>query len=458
MDALARIRGLKADPLDFAPGILKLQAAPPSPLPRLVLWVLLGLVAVAFAWSAIGRLDIIAVAPGRIVPMNYLQIVQPAESGVVRELLVREGDSVKAGQVLARMDMRFTEADRRQLASERALVRLQLRRIDAELAGVPLTPKPGEPAEQFAQVDAQHKARRQAYLDALETEKSTLAKAEQELMSAREVAAKLEKMLPIYREQEDAFDKLNKEGYAGRMMLLEKQRDRIEKEQDLKAQQFTIASLSATIDQARKRIAQISSNYRRELQNERVDAEAQAVKLEQEWSKQSVRQELMELKAPQDGVVKDLATHTIGSVISPGTVLMTLVPVNEPIQAEVWITHDDAGFVAEKQPVRLKIATYPFQKYGMVDGEVKRVSPDASDTSDARSDRRAGAGDSPAAGSGYRALVSLATPYLETADGKRYVLQPGMQVTAEINLGTRTVLEYVLSPVQKVVHEAARER
>ena len=453
MNAVERLRGLRADRLDFAPGILKLQDAPPSPLPRVVLWILLALFAIALAWAAVGRLDIIAVAQGRIVPQSYLQIVQPAEQGIVKELLVREGDAVKAGQVLVRMDARLSEADIRTLRNELALRSLTLRRIDAELEGRPLAARRDDPPELLAQVDAQYRARRQAHLDALATEQSVLAKAEQDLRGALEVQQKLAKMLPLYREQEEAFEKLSKEGYAGRLMVLEKSRDRIEKEQDLKAQEFTIASLRATIEQAQKRIAQISSNYRRELQNERVEVEAQYARMRQDAEKQSTRRELLELRAPQDGIVKDLATHTVGSVLSPGTVVMTLVPVNDPMQAEVWVTHDDAGFVAPKQQVKLKLATYPFQKYGMIDGEVKRVSPDASETGDGRSGKAGESG----AGSGYRTLVSVRTPYLET-EGKRYPLSPGMVVTAEINLGTRTVLEYILSPVQRTLHEAGRER
>ena len=216
MDAPTRIRTLAADQLDFAPGILKLQDAPPSPFPRVVLWVLLALVAAALVWAAIGRLDIIAVAQGRIVPQNYLQIVQPAESGIVKELLVREGDAVNSGQILARMDMRFSEADRQALRNELASRSLQLRRIDAELAGTSLARQAGDPPALFAQVDAQFRARRQAYLDALETEKSILAKAEQDLRSAKEIESKLRQQLPIYREPEAAFEKLTIEGYAGR--------------------------------------------------------------------------------------------------------------------------------------------------------------------------------------------------------------------------------------------------
>ena len=148
---------------------------------------------------------------------------------------------VKSGQILARMDMRFSEADRQALRTSSRPRSLQLRRIDAELAGTSLARQPGDPPALFAQVDAQFRARRQAYLDSLETEKTILAKAEQDLRSAKEIESKLRKQLPIYREQEKAFEKLAKEGYAGRLMYTDKQRERIEKEQDLQAQEFTIA-------------------------------------------------------------------------------------------------------------------------------------------------------------------------------------------------------------------------
>lgn len=456
MSMLARVKGLRAEPLDFAPVILRLQEAAPSPLPRLLLYLLLALVAAVIVWAAVGRLDIIAIAPGRIVPQNYLQIVQPAESGIVKELLVREGDRVEAGQVLARMDRRFSEADKRTLENELAMKRLQLRRIDAELAGTPLVTRANEPQELFAQVDAQFRARRRAHLDQLETERAQLRKGVQDLRAAEEIAAKLERSLPIAIEQEQSYEKLVREGFANRLAYLEKQRERIGMEQDLKAQQFAIASLRATVEQATNRVAQFQSAYREALQNERVEAQAQLHRLRQELDKQTARFELQELRAPQDGVVKDLATHTVGAVMQPGTVLLTLVPVNEPLQAEVWVGHEDAGFVRAGRPAKVKLAAYPFQKYGMVPGQVRRISPDATDASNGRGDRRAAAGGA-ASGSGYRALVSLEVAYLE-ADGKRYSLSPGMQVTAEINLGTRTVLEYLLSPVRRTLHEAGRER
>ncbi len=433
---------------------LPLSESEPAPLPRAVLYAGLALVGSLLLWAYLAPLDIIAVAPGKIVPQGYLQIVQPSESGVITEILVAEGAQVKAGQVLARMDARASDADSRQLQNELKLKRLQLRRIDAELGGAPWQRRADDPPELVGQVEAQLNAHRQAHLGALEIERAMLAKAEQDLSSAGEVEAKLQKTIPLFLQQEAAYDQLVKDGFAGKLMHMEKQRVRIEREQDLRAQQFNIASLKASISQVNKRIAQITSSYNQQLQNERMDAEAQYHKLRQDWDKQARRQALLELKAPQDGTVKDLATHTLGSVVAPGTVVMTLVPAGDAMLAEVWVTHLDAGQVQAGQAARLKLTAYPFQQYGMMDGRVKHISPDAGDPGEQKSARSAGIQDQSA--TGFRALIELPEPFLQ-AQGKRYRLSPGMQVNAEIKLGTRTVLQYLLAPVQKTLHEAGRE-
>jgi len=157
--------------------------------------------------------------------------------------------------------------------------------------------------------------------------------------------------------------------------------------------------------------------------------------------------------------VKDLATHTVGTVTSPGTILMTLVPKDEILRAEVWVKNDDIGFVRETQAAKIKLAAFTFQKYGMLQGEVARVSADAAEQgangdTGAAGQNQAKNGAAPLA---YKTLVNLKSQYLE-ADGQKHRLTPGMQVSAEIHLGTRTVLEYLLSPVTKAFQEAARER
>lgn len=442
---------------EFHPGILGVEHAPPSPLPRVVLRGVLLLLAILLIWAAFGRLDIVAVAEGKLVPMTYLKIVQPAEAGIVREIQVKEGEQVRAGQILVRMDANLSDADSKTLHTELQHKALELRRVQAELAGQPFRPQAGDAPDMFRHVEAEYLANRHALEDQLAEERATLERYRQELAANQEVRQKLEQTLPSYRNQEQAYAKLGQTGFAGNLMVMEKQRERIEKEQDLKAQEHTVQSLNASIAESGKRLAQIHSNYRQKLQLEKTTTYTDYQKLQQEWAKQEHRNSLLELKAPQAGIVKDLATHTPGTVVSPGTVLMTLVPVDEPLQAEVWLKNEDAGFVHPEQTVKLKLSAYPFQKYGMVDGEVTQVSADASDTPNANQNPASNPTNTTVPQTRYRTLIRLQTQQL-VADNTPLNLTPGMQVAAEIKLADQTVLEYLLSPVRQAFHEAGRER
>ncbi|MEO1766758.1 HlyD family type I secretion periplasmic adaptor subunit [Thiobacter aerophilum] len=438
----------------FLPPLIRLQQSAPHPQGRRVLWMLLGLLAFLLIWALFGRLDIVAVADGKLIPASYLKIVQPAEAGIVKEILVREGEAVRAGQTLMRMDALITNADLDAITTEYARKRLQLARIDAERTGQAFRPAIEAPVALVRETAAHYRANREALAAALAEERSRLIKAEQELAAARQQKARLEAVLPHYREQDKAYEKLVKDGFASPLMGSDKRRERIEKEQELATQEHLIASAQASIDQSLKKLEQIEADYMRQLHAERVEAQAQLDKLAKELEKQRHRRELLELKAPQDGVIKDLATHTSGTVVQPGTVLATLVPRDEKLKAEVWVLNEDIGFVRAGQPVKLKFATYPFQKYGMGRGTVEHVSADAQSEEEARDRGLPGAGPRPLR---YKALVRLDTTALEM-DGVKYPLSVGMQTTAEILLGERTVAEYLLSPVKKAWHEAGRER
>ncbi len=435
---------------EFAPSILALQAQPPSPLPRVVLWLVLLLLAALGIWAVLGRLDIVATAEGRLIPASQLKIIQPAEGGIVQALLVAEGERVRQGQVLARMDAQAAEADTRTIGAELALHRLQLRRIDAELEGATLARGEDEPAAIHAQVEAQRDARVRAYENSLAEERAVIARSRREMQAAAETREKLAAALPHLREQEQAFERLARDGFAGRLMQQQRTRERIEAEQDVRAQEHKVEGARASIEQAERRMAQIGANYRAQLRGERVETESRVARLAQEHAKLSHRTRNAELRAPADGVIKDLATHNSGSVLAPGTVLMTLVPQGERLVAEVWLQNQDAGFVRAGQGAKLKFAAYPFQKYGMLDGRVLRVSADSSER--AAADRAR-----PSSAFAYRAMVELADTELRAGDA-RHALLPGMQLTAEVRISDRTVLEYLLSPVLKATHEAGRER
>lgn len=446
-----------AHPADFAPDLLAIQAQPPARLPQAVMYTVFALFAILALWLLFGRLDIVASAEGKLVPQTYLKIVQPAEGGIVREIRVREGESVTAGQVLMRMDTRIAEADLATLTAELALRTLTLRRIDAELANAAFVKRLGDPQPLFGEIEAQYRAHRQAYQDALAQEQAVLAKAQHDLAAAREVQSKLTQVLPSYQKSAEAYQKLGREGFVGEILMQEKIRERIEKEQDLKAQGANVEAAKAAIEQSERRLAQITSNYRKDLLRERVETENQHQRLKQELEKQSHRAGLLELKAPQAGVVKELATHTLGTVVGPGTVLMTLVPRDEPLQAEVFVRNEDSGFVHEGQRVKVKLAAYPFQKYGMLEGTVTHLGADASDVRGPQDDQATGRAAGRQGAFGYRALVALDSQVLER-EATKLKLAAGMQVVAEIHQGERSVLEYLLSPVQKTASEAGRER
>ena len=332
-------------------------------------------------------------------------------------------------------------------------------------------------------------------------------KAQSDLAAAQQARTKLIEVLPHYREQAKAFTELAKDGYVSKLQATDntlqssllrcsltsaqpmlwrshKERELIEKEQDLKTQEHIIASARATLTSSSRKLEQISADYRQRLQAERADISVNTPdrglfrrrltfrlsrasggrshkldKTQAEVTKQEYRNGLLELKAPQDGIIKDVATHTIGTVISPGTILMTLVPKDEILRAEVWVSNEDVGFIHQGDFTKIKFASYQFQKYGMVDGQVAHLSADATDNTQ----QGAGSSAPPTAKSpngqpySYRALVDLKAQEL-IVDGIKHTLSPGMQVTAEIHLGTRTIFEYLLSPVMKAFQEAGRER
>lgn len=435
---------------DFRPDLLTIQNSPPSVWPRGLLLTVGSLLGLLLLWAVFAKLDVVATAQGRLVPMSFTKVVQPAEAGVVLDILVKDGDSVKTGQVLMRLDARLAQTELVGLGKDVAIKRLTLRRIQAELADKPFTLLPSDPPEVAAQVEAQFKARRQSYLDAQAQETQALNKAKADLASANQVLSKLKQTVPLYRQSAEAYEKLLKEGFVGEVAANEKKREHVEREQDLRAQESVIQSLQAVIAGGEQKFAAIRSSYRSQLENERIESVTQLNKSSQELERSTIKSGLLEINATNDGVVKDLTVTTKGAVVQAGSLLLNIVPREEPVQAEVLLSNEDVGFVAVGQKVQVKVAAYPFQKYGLLEGKVLLVAADSSDPKQQPQTQQPQLA--------YRALVALQAQALVAPSGERLALSAGMLVSAEIHQGKRTVLEYLLSPVQKVAAEAARER
>jgi len=446
---------------------LDIENTPPSRVMAATVGAVCSLCALLFIWAAVGELDIIATAEGKLVPQTFIKIVQPSENGIVEAILVKEGQRVEAGQVLMRMDGKTSQADTRTLQAELHNKELQLRRIDAELSGQGLETRANDSAALFAQVAAQQRDRQQNYQDTLSAEREQLRRAQSELQANKETLTKLRQSVPVLKATAEGYQSMGKDGYVASLQVQDKVREYQERAQDLKSQESTVASLEAAVAQSNKKIEQITSNYRSTLQNERVEAQVLQKKMVEELNKQLHRANYLELKAPQAGIVKDLGTHTLGTVVSPGTILLTLVPDKEPLVAEVQLKNDDVGFILEGQAAKIKLMAYPFQKYGMLEATVNHIGPDAQDAGAAQNaptsnPQSGGTGKSgtmgaPASSANYKALV---TPNVQAlvSQGQNFKLLPGMQVVAEIHLGRRTVLEYLLSPVKQTLQTSGRER
>jgi hemolysin D len=442
----------------LASALFEIQAGEPRRRSRIVLWTVCALFGVLLIWATFAKVDIVAVAHGRLVPQTYVKIAQPAEAGVIREILVEEGDSVRQGQVLIRLDPTLNATDSEAISRELALERLQLRRIEAELAGREMERTATDDAHLFAQVDAQRVSHRRAFLDSIAQETAARERAAKDGEAAQEVLKKLAATVPSYLKTADAYQRLASDNLVGSIQAEEHRREAIEKAQDLEAQRATVASLRANLSQMDQRIAQLRSSYESDLNQRRLQSVTTVIRLEQQLGKLRYQHGLLELRASQAGIVKDVATTTLGAVVQPGTVLVSLVPHAEPLFAEVLIENKDIGFVQLRQTVRVKLAAYPFQKYGMLEGIVKTVSADASPVGSADSQRRDPRSVEDATSAlGFKALVQLRDQQLRT-EMVDLPLIAGMQVSAEIMQGKRTVLEYLLSPVQKVSSEAVTER
>jgi HlyD family secretion protein len=422
-----------------------IEATPPARMLSATLWTLVGLVGALLAW-----------APARLVPATQVKLVQSAEPGIVRAILVRDGDAVAADQVLLRLDATVAGADAGALAAELQLKRLSVRAIDAELTGRPLRPTSADPPALFSQVQAQFAARRRALLDALAQEDAAARRARNDHLAATRQRDKLAATLPVIRQSAESYARLQREGFVGELLANDKRREALEREGDLQVQDANLQALAALIAHSEHRRTQLQSGYRAELLRERGEHAAALQRLEQEQAKSGLRAELMAIRAPHAGIVKDLAVHTLGAVVQAGSALLQVVPQGEQLRAEALLANEDIGFVAVGQRVKLKLAAYPFQKYGLLEGRVVQISADAIEQGEAA--RQAGTHVMAAPVQTYKAVVELDEQVLRLPNGKVLDIAPGMAATVEIHQGRRTVMEYLLSPVQRVALEAGRER
>jgi hemolysin D len=456
---------------EFLPAALEIVEKPPSVGLRALLLCLCSLFIAALAWAFIGRVDVIAAASGRTIAAGNSKIVQPLQIGSVRQIYVHDGDFVRQGQLLVELDPTVATADSEQSAKTLLAAQVVNARngaILAYLSGRParfLAP-PGTPPDV---VETQERLVRTA-IATYESERASLleqrAQAAAELDGADAQIAKLKDTLPYLDEQIEARRQLTDKGYFSKLKLLEYEQARVEHMRDTDVQRASAVRARASIGDIDAQLARLRETFERTAASELSDATDKAGIAAEEVKKAQKIRELMQLRAPVDGVVQQLGVSTVGGVVQPAQALMVIVPCSggradacrSPVDVEAFVLNRDIGFVHAGQRVVVKLETFNFTDYGFIDGRVRTVSRDAVEMGGkGDSDQPASASSRTPSGPVYVAKIDLQCSLRRNVPLCRRVTA-GMTVQAEIKTGSRRIIDYLLSPLAKTVGEAGRER
>ena len=456
------------DEFAFLPAALEIVETPPSPIGRTISLLIALLFCLAVAWSIFGQVDIVASATGKIVPSGRTKIVQPFETGVVRAIHVQDGQTVAKGDVLIELDSTISNADRQHLTADLTAAQVDVARLKASLVtdGDPdaaFVPPPDASPGQVAtarQLLHDQVAEQRAKLASLEGQRQAKA-AERDSYQA--TVEKIEATIPILQQRVDIRKYLADKEYGSKLTYLETLSDLVAQQKDLPVERSHLREAEATLNAIDDARAQTVAEFRRTRLGELATAEQKADGLTQDVIKATERARLQILTAPVDGVVQQLAVHTVGGVVTPAQALLEVVPADTPLDIEAQVSNRDIGFVHAGQEAEIKVDTFNFTKYGLLHGTVMSVSADAIPSNKSQTAANAQASGTAQGQTAadqdlvYAARVSLDRARMDI-DGKDVALFPGMAVTVEIKTGSRRVISYLLSPLMRFRQESLRER
>ncbi len=438
----------RTDQRAFLPAALEIIETPVSPTGRITARVLIAGLVVAIAWLALGKVDIVASAPGKLIPVDNVKLIQPAADGIVRAIFVRDGQRVRKGQPLVQLDPTVSSAE-----VEQARKALEVSELDAARARAVLSALDGKglafiaPEGATADVIATQVRLARAQLADIEAiagtsvaRRNAAAEARQE---AQIQAIKLTETLPLLDEQIDANEQLLSKGYVSKLKVIEMRRQRMGSARDRDAAIATARKAAAEMAGAKSAIIQAESEARSRILLDLTKAESDARLRREELAKAAQKSSLQTLQSPVDGIISQLAIHTLGGVVEAAKAIMVVVPEGGSMVADVKVLNRDVGFVRAGDEVALKLDAFPFTRYGTLAGRIESVG------SDAVEDEKLGLV--------YPARIALSASS-RTHRGSAITATVGMQVTADIRTGRRSILSYLLSPIDETAPEAGRER
>jgi HlyD family secretion protein len=432
-------------------------AAPPRQ--RLLLWLMAGLIAIVTVGLTIAHVDMVIAANGKIITSDAAIVIQPLETSVVRSVMVKPGDRVSAGAVLATLDPTFSDADAAEITSKLHFLQAAYDRLDAELAGRNYDPS-NPNADELTQRDIFRKRREEYAAKVAGSER----KAEQYKadLAAHKIEAKgLAEQIKIVGEAEQMYKTLVSQSLASKLKLLDTSQRLVEAKGRLDTNLGEQQKLTEQIGEALAERDAFAYEWRRKLSEEmaqtRSDRDAAAARL----SKARLRNDLSVLRAPADAIVLEVAPRPAGSVMREAETLMRLVPANVPLVAEVQVDTRDVARLRIGDPVTLKLEALPWQQYGLAYGVLQSLTPDTiaddnvretaedMNTPELKTQARQSA-------IHYRARIEVTETKFRNLPSE-FALRPGMRLVGDIKIGRRSVLDYVLNPISRVIDESLRE-
>jgi hemolysin D len=442
--------GYEREDAQFLPAALALRDVPVHPAPRATMLVIVVLVCAAIVWACVGTVDVVATAPGKIVPTGEVKTIQSQDTAVVEAIHVRDGQHVAAGDALVDLDATDASTDEARARSELAAVTSEAARGRLMLAVMGGTMR-DRPRLDGRQVSPELLLNEQHILDGeyedfrsnVNRMRSDVVQADAGVAAANGEISKIEETLPIEQHKLDDYTAMEKRGYVGRHDYYAEQQAVIQMTHDISIERAKRNEASASLETARQKLDGYVSDARRSWLEKIHDDDQKIASLSQDIAKASRHGQMMRLTSPVDGSVQQLAIHTVGGVVTPAQTVMTIVPSERKLTIEAIVDNQDIGFIHEGQEVAVKIETFPFTRYGTLRGTVERISEDA------RQDEKLG-------------LIFMADIRLDSdrirVDGKSIRLTPGMAVTTEIKTGRRSLASYVLSPLAENVLGSFHER
>jgi membrane fusion protein, hemolysin D len=466
---LRRPQQKRREELAFLPAALEIVETPPSPIGRAIGSAIILLFCVALIWAWWATIDIVASATGKILPSGRVKVIQPFDTGVVRSIRVQDGQAVKAGDVLIELDPTANEAERDHLRNDLLAERLNIARLRAALSG-------GDNlAADFAPPDDADpeliSTQRQLLLNQVTEHRAKVAslahqQAQKEAEQATTAATihKLETIIPVVQSRVDIRKTLVEKELGSKLSYFEVFQLLVEQQEELSIQKSHLQETEAAIAAIRETRGQAAAEYRHTISDDLAKAEQKANGLAQDLIKAEQKTRLQLLAAPVDGVVQQLAVHTVGGVVTPAQSLLVVVPSDSRLEIEAMVSNSDIGFVHAGQDAEIKVDTFNFTRYGLLHGHVLSISQDAlirDRQQDRSSDRTLGTQTETSEPKGqelnYSARISLDRTQMQI-DDRMVDLSPGMAVTVEIKTGSRNILSYLLSPLRRYRQEALRER